>query len=88
MIKLITIYELHGLNDIAVDTVERFAALLSTRFDVQQAIAFLADPSCRDGTLDTVLGRRVRELEQSTSWRITAPLRGLKRALQKIAGTA
>jgi FkbM family methyltransferase len=88
MIKLIMIYELHGLNDIAVDTIERFATLLSTRFDVQQAIALLADPSCRDETLDTVLGRRVRELEQSTSWRITAPLRGLKRAFQKISRMA
>jgi len=85
LIKLVIIYELHGLNDIAVDTVDRFATILGARFDVGHAIALLADPSCRDESLDTALGRRVRELEQSTSWRITAPLRGLKRALQKIA---
>jgi FkbM family methyltransferase len=85
LIKLVMIYELHGLNDIAVDTVDRFATVLGARLDVGRAIELLADPSCRDESLDTALGRRVRELEQSTSWRITAPLRGLKRALQKIA---
>src|SRR5262245_30568448 len=85
LIKLIMIYELHGLNDIAVDTVDRFTTLLTPRLDVVRAIELLADPACRDESLDTALGRRVRELEESTSWRITAPLRGLKRAFQKIS---
>jgi len=88
LIKLIIIYELHGLNDIAVDTVDRFAPLLGSRLDLARAIELLADPACRDESLDTALGRRVRELEQSTSWRVTAPLRGLKRALQKISRMA
>ena len=88
LIKLIVIYELHGLNDIAVDTVDRFATLLGGRLDVSRAIKLLADPACRDESLDTALGRRVRELEQSTSWRITAPMRALKRALQRITRMA
>jgi FkbM family methyltransferase len=84
LIKLIVIYELHGLNDIAVDTVERFSSRLGSRFDVQHAIELLADPYCRHENLDTVLGRRISEIEQSTSWRITAPLRALKRTLHKL----
>jgi hypothetical protein len=34
LIKMMIIYELHGFNDIAVDTAERFAELLGSRFDV------------------------------------------------------
>lgn len=87
LIKLIIIYELHGLNDIAVDTVDRFTTSLTPRLDVVRAIELLADPACRNESLDTALGRRVRELEQSTSWRITKPLRALKRAWQKISSS-
>jgi hypothetical protein len=85
LIKLIVICELHGLNDIAVDLAERFAERLGSRLDVECAIDLLADPSCRDATHDTVLGRRIREMEGSISWRVTAPLRRLRRALQKFA---
>lgn len=101
MIKAMIIYELHGLNDVAVDTAERFAQDLGARFDVEHAIRYLADPHCRIHsdmltysdkltpsealtqikTL-TQLKRRVLELEESTSWRVTAPLRAVKRALQ------
>jgi FkbM family methyltransferase len=87
LIKLMIIYELHGLNDIAVDTAGRFAELLGSRIDVDRAIALLADPSCRDGAFDTSLERRIREFEQSTSWRVTAPLRALKRTFEKLAGS-
>jgi hypothetical protein len=44
LIKLIMVYELHGLNDIAVDTVERFANRLKGRLDIEHAMRLLADP--------------------------------------------
>jgi hypothetical protein len=44
-------YELHGLNDIAVDTLERFADRLKGRLDIEHAIRLLADPHCRPGPL-------------------------------------
>ena len=47
---MMIIYELHGLNDIAVDTAARFRAELSPRLDVDRAIQLLADPNCRKRT--------------------------------------
>jgi FkbM family methyltransferase len=47
LIKLMIIYELHGLNDIALDTAVRFADRLADRLDVDKAIDVLADPECR-----------------------------------------
>ncbi len=47
ILKLMIIYELHGLSDIALDTAERFKALLGGRLDVEKAIRLLADPDCR-----------------------------------------
>jgi hypothetical protein len=44
-------YELHGLNDNAVDTIERFADWLTGRLDTEQAIRLLADAHCRPGRL-------------------------------------
>jgi len=85
MIKVMIILELHGLNDIALDTAERFADALGTRLDVERAVDLLADPACRENASD--LQRQLRAFEQSTSWRITAPLRGLKRAFQRAASS-
>jgi len=86
VIKVMMICELHGLNDVAVDIAERFAEELGRRLDVEQAIALLADPKCRLGsqseTESVLLHRRIRALEESTSWRVTAPLRGLKHVLR------
>jgi FkbM family methyltransferase len=48
LLKSMIICELHGLNDIALDTAERFAQTLSSRLDVEQAISLLADPACRN----------------------------------------
>jgi len=79
LIKLMIIYELHGLNDIAVDTAERFADLLGARFDVARAIRLLANPDCRPGgTGHEELRKHIYDIEHSTSWRITAPLRAAK----------
>ena len=47
IIKMMIIYELHGLNDIAVDTAERYRDDLSQRLDVDLAIRLLTDPYCR-----------------------------------------
>jgi hypothetical protein len=44
--KLMIMYELHGLNDIAVDTLERFTDRLKGRIDTEQAIRLFADPHC------------------------------------------
>jgi hypothetical protein len=92
MIKMMIIYELHGLNDIALDTAERFAERLGTRLDVEKAIRLLANPDCGPSTplierirdledLQKRLEKWIRDYEQSTSWRITAPLRAVKRLL-------
>ena len=86
VIKMMIIYELHGLNDIALDTAVRFTDVLSARFDVDQAIALLANSECRPTQINVVAmdsplyeaQERVRAIESSTSWRITAPLRATK----------
>jgi hypothetical protein len=74
------------LNDVALDTVERFAERLGGRLDVDRAVRLLADPNCvtneyrnqlraqRRGYEQQLFAQR-RAYEQSTSWRITAPLR-------------
>jgi FkbM family methyltransferase len=77
IIKTMIICELHSLNDIALDTAERFADPLGARFDVDRAIWLLADPDMRPNE-DGEYRRRIRAYEQSTSWRITAPLRWIK----------
>ena len=82
MIKAMIILELHGLNDIALDTAERFAETLGSRLDVERASDLLADPACREDDV-TELKRQLRAFEESTSWRLTAPLRGLKRVFQR-----
>ena len=46
LIKSIIICELHALNDVALDTVERFAERLGAHLDVDRAVRLLADPNC------------------------------------------
>jgi FkbM family methyltransferase len=72
IIKLMIIYELYGLNDIALDTAECFADMLGARFDVELAIRLLANPLCRGSS-------EIDIIKRSRSWRITAPLRSTKR---------
>ena len=38
IIKMMIIYELHGLSDVAVDTAVNFSKLLKKRFDVDDAL--------------------------------------------------
>jgi FkbM family methyltransferase len=78
IIKMMIIYELYGLNDIALDTAVRFADMLSTRLDVDEAVGLLASAECRP---ISIADERLRALLNSTSWRITAPLRAIKTSL-------
>jgi FkbM family methyltransferase len=96
IIKTMIIYELYGLSDVALDTVVRFSDLFGERLDVEKAIALLADPLCRapghrgaefsaraeklSRKLQAAIDR-LHVLENSISWRITAPLRAARRAL-------
>src|SRR6516164_4316140 len=85
LIKMMIIYELHGLNDIAVDTAERFAELLGSRFDVERAIRLLANPDCRPGGAGhEELRKHIYDIEHSTSWRVTAPLRAAREMLRRL----
>jgi FkbM family methyltransferase len=47
IIKQIIVYELYGLNDVAVDTVERLTDRIGARIDVEKAVRLLADPAGR-----------------------------------------
>jgi FkbM family methyltransferase len=63
IVKIMIIYELHGLNDIAIDTAERFKDHLAGRLDVEKAIALLADPHCRGTSGGRAIDAALRELE-------------------------
>jgi hypothetical protein len=69
------ICELHALNDVALDTAERFADRLGAHLDVDRAVRLLADPECVTNEYRKQLRAQKRAYEESTSWRITAPLR-------------
>jgi FkbM family methyltransferase len=78
LIKSIIVFELHALNDVALDTAERFAERLGAHLDVDRAVQLLADPDCLTNEYRKQLRAQRRAFEQSTSWRITAPLRWAK----------
>jgi FkbM family methyltransferase len=46
IIKTMIVYELYGLNDIALDIVERFASSLAARLDVERAVQLLTKIDC------------------------------------------
>ena len=75
LIKSMIICELHALNDVALDTAERFAERLGAHLDVDRAVRLLADPNCVVNEYRKQLRAQKRAYEESTSWRITAPLR-------------
>jgi FkbM family methyltransferase len=107
ILKLMAIYELHGLNDIAVDIAMTFSNELGRRLDVERAIDLLCDnidvrsaesaavpieESAPEMSLDYVLRLemeaaalkdQISMIYASTSWRITAPLRTVRKALKR-----
>lgn len=74
LIKMMIVYELHGLNDIALDTADKFKDRLSARLDVDKAINLLADPYCR-----TPGGAAPAPADDGA----TAPLRAANAALER-----
>ncbi len=69
IIKTMIIYELYGLNDIALDIAERFASSLAPRIDVQRVVQLLAKADCRQApdtaALDGAMASRLPlELQQ------------------------
>ena len=78
LIKSMIICELHALNDIAVDTAERFADRLGAHLDVERAVRLLADSDCVTNEYRKQLRAQRRAYEESTCWRVTAPLRRTK----------
>jgi FkbM family methyltransferase len=85
VIKTMIIYELHGLNDVAVDTAERFREQLTGRLEVDKALTLLADPNCRHGSEEREAARGLPvslppqgSLTRSR-WRIVRALRFLRR---------
>jgi FkbM family methyltransferase len=83
VLKAMAIYELHGLNDIAVDTAVKFSAELGQRIDVERALDLL----CRQVEVplldDASLRQQIHSVYASRSWRITAPLRAIANALKR-----
>ena len=80
LLKMMVIYESHGYSDIAVDTAVAFAAELGQRIDVERAIDLL----CRQTDLAVEpVAQVLKQVYASTSWRITAPLRALGKALRR-----
>jgi hypothetical protein len=80
VLKCMVICELHGFNDVAVETAAKFSAELGQRLDVERAVDLL----CRAGASALASEAKVRSLNAeletvyaSRSWRITAPLRAL-----------
>jgi FkbM family methyltransferase len=89
LLKTMIIYELHGLNDIALDTAERFREELGARLDVDKAVDLLVDPDCMisDNSRQEVhdlrltnaaLLSQMEDMRHLKSWRYTAPLRAIR----------
>ena len=80
ILKTMAIYELHGFNDIALQTALTFTKELGQRIDVERAIDLL----CRQTDLAVEPAAQVlKQVCASTSWRITAPLRALGNAFRR-----
>jgi FkbM family methyltransferase len=67
LINSIIICELHALNDVALDTAERFAERLGVHLDVDRAVRLLADPDCVTNECRRQLRAQQRAYEQVAS---------------------
>jgi FkbM family methyltransferase len=67
LIKSIIICELHALNDVALDTVERFTERLGVHLDVDRAVRLLSDPDCVTNEYRGQLRAQQRAYEQVAS---------------------
>jgi FkbM family methyltransferase len=73
-LKYLITLELYGLNDVALEVMQRFSQKLEARIDLEKATDLLADPCCR-----LALGRR------RTFFRLFAPLWRAYRAVRSSA---
>jgi FkbM family methyltransferase len=78
LIKSIIICELHALNDVALDTVERFAERLGAHLDVDRAVRLLADPDC----LTNEYRKQLRAQERGYEQQLCAQRRGNEQQLR------
>jgi hypothetical protein len=91
IIKAMVILELYRLTDVAFDTAARLSGELGRRLDVDKACSLLLESgrsvaSAAEGFEEALaseadLRRKIYEMRSSSSWRLTAPLRWLKRRL-------
>lgn len=92
VIKAAIIFELYGLIDCAYEAILQFATVLPESFDTEKALTLLRTIPSQgdDGTLGPRTG--IEALHNSTSWKLTAPLRaistwlphGLRRAMSAL----
>jgi hypothetical protein len=81
VLKAAITFELYGLLDCAYEVIEQFAAALPANFDVAKGLALLAaaaQPHDGRDTTSAVLRTELDSVYESTSWRVTAPLRALR----------
>lgn len=62
VLKLMAIYELHGLNDVAVDTAMAFSSELGQRLDVERVIDLLCEQG--DVSRDGSIKRQIEALQE------------------------
>ena len=80
---LVVIFELFGLNDVAVDTAVKFSAELGQRIDVERALDLLCQQIEMPPLDADSLWQEIHSIYASTSWRIAAPLRAIGNALKR-----
>jgi FkbM family methyltransferase len=89
VIKSAILFELYGLVDCAYEVIAQFAAALPASFDVEKALALLCNASgLPDTRTPSGANSELNAVYNSTSWRITAPMRAIRRRLSAGSGGA